>query len=251
MKLFLLILLLAFPLISRADQPRYNEVFTSKNGKFQLKYQSDERLIRDGEWILQEMESGKEIYRLTGNYLQSMTVLVSDDGKSVAAIDDYSTQNYENNPEILIFYKNGKKLKSYKLDEIYNKHKFLIVSTSHFRWTFEYEKTFSIKDSKLNLTTYDLNNYIFNVESGRILKKERDKILSGDAVYVFGEIEPLGEDKYAIQAGCVIYGKAEKESRIVFESKKIGWQGGGLSEALIIKDGKLLERKDVFLTYCN
>src|SRR5687768_3873887 len=114
MKLFLLILLLAFPLILRADEARYNTIFISANGKFELKYKSGD------EWLLRETESGKEIYRLMGNYLESMTVLVSDDGKSVAAIDDYSMQDYENNPEILIFYKSGKKIKTYKLDEIYD-----------------------------------------------------------------------------------------------------------------------------------
>lgn len=234
-----------FPLTLRADQPRYRNVFTSANGEFELK------LEKDGEWILRSTKSNQEIYRLTGKFLDSMTILISDDGKSVVAIDDYSDQNYENNPDILIFYRNGKKIKSYKLDEIIGTPKVLRVSASHFTWTLEYEDAFSIKDSKLNLTTYNLNNYIFDTKNGEILKKEKDKILSDNAVYAFGEIESLGEDKYALQADCVIYGNAEKGSRILFDSPKIKFQSDGLRQTIIIKDGKLVARKEVFLNLCN
>ncbi len=244
MKYFLFIILFLIPFVVRADQPRGRELFTSANDKYELKF-------TDKNWSLVEKETNKELYQLTGN-LSSMTVLISDDGKSVVAIDDYSEREWDKNPEVLIFYINGSKITAYKLNEVIDNLKFISESASHFRWLYGNEKTFSIKDSKINLTTFEMNNFTFEVETGKILKKERDEILSGDAIYVYGTVKGLGGDKHEIEVGCVIYGSVKKGSKILFDSKKYRWEEGNeFNETLIIKDGKLIAKKGIRFNNCN
>jgi hypothetical protein len=180
-----------------------------------------------------------------------MTVLVSDDGKSVIAIDDYSEQSFDKNPEVLLFYNAGKKIKGYKLNELLDNIKFISVSVSHFQWIYGNQKTFSIKDSKINLTTFELNNYSFNTETGDILKKERDKTLSGEAIYVYGRVKGLGADSHEIEIDCVIYGTVPKGTKLSFDSKEYRWEGDGFNETLIIKNGKLIAKKGIIFNRCD
>jgi hypothetical protein len=243
MKYILLIIFFLTPFVIRADEPRHRFVFTSANEKFELRFDK-------GEWALIEKATKNERYRLTGN-ISSMTNLVSDDGESVVAIDDYSEQDWEKNPEVLIFFSHGKKIKSYKLNELFDNPKLITVSVSHFHWAFDNEKTFLIKDAKLNLTTYELNNFVFDSETGNLLKKEKDEILSGNSIYVYGKVNPLGGDKHEILVECVISGSTEKGSKILFESKKFKWIGGSSNETLIIKDGILIARKGVIFNKCD
>lgn len=250
MKWFLFVILLFLPFVVRADEPRFRSSFTSANGEFELKTVRVDGESRFENWQLINKSSNKELYRLKGD-IGSMTVLISDNGFSVVAVDDYSPQDYEKNPEVLIFYNNGEKIKSYKLTEMLDNPKFISVSVSHFQWLFVYEPTFSIKDSKLNLTTYEMNNFVFDIENGETLKKEKNAILSGNAVYVFGKVRGIAGENHEIEVQCAIYGSAKKGDKILFESKERRWEGSGFSEALIIKDGKLIASKGVFYNGCN
>jgi hypothetical protein len=245
MKYFIFTILLLIPFAARADEARYKTAFTSANGKYELK-------LTDKNWSLIEKETSKELYRLAENNLWSMTVLISDDGKSVVAIDDYSEREPAEIPEVLIFYQNGKKIAAYKLDELLDNPKFIMRSASHFRWLYRNEKAFSINDAKLNLTTFEMNDLVFDVETGRILKKDRDEILSGEAIYVFGKVKGLGGDNHEIEVLCVIYGAVKKGDKIQFRSEKYKWEAGfGFYDTLIIKDGKLADKKGVIFNVCN
>ncbi len=233
------------PFVVRADEPRFNEVFTSTNDKFELRLN-----IEEGDWSLIEKSTRKELYRLKGN-ISSMSVLVSDDGESVIAIDDYSEQEPENNSDVLIFYRNGKQIKTHKLKEVIEDIKFVSQSVSHFRWLFKNQKEFSVADSKINLTTFEMNNLVFDIETGNLLKKEKDELLSDDAVYVFGKVKGLGGDKHEIEVECVIYGQAKQGEKILFNSKEFRWEGSGFDESIIIKNGTLVSKKRIVFNRCN
>lgn len=238
--------MLAFTsLIVRADEARFNKFFTSANDKFELKLN-----LKKEDWSLIEKSTDKELYKLTGN-IWSMTVLVSDDGKSVIAVDDYSEQQPEDNSEVLSFYHNGNRIKVYKLNEVFDDIKFISQSVSHFRWLFRNQQNFSIIDSKINLTTFEMNNLVFDIETGSLLKKEKDQMLAGDAIYVFGKVKGLNGDRNEILVECSIYGKAQKGEKILFSSKEFGWEGSGFDESLIIKDGKLISKKGILFNRCN
>lgn len=244
MKSVLFIVLLLLPFAGRADEARFRGVFYSANDKYELN-------LSDDEWRLREKATGRELYRIKEKLLGSMTVLVGDDGQSVVAIDDYSMQDEQQNPEVLIFYQGGRKIKAYKLGELLDDRKFISVSVSHFRWLFRGEKEFSIDGPALTLTTFELNNYAFDVKTGAVLKKERDAILSGDAVYVFGRVEGFGGEKHEIEVLCVISGDAAGKDRIYFESGERRWEGRGFYEALVIKKGKLAAVKGVNFNVCH
>lgn len=252
MKYFLLFILTFIPFVVRADEARFRTSFTSANDKFELKLDMEKR-----DWSLIEKSTGKELYKLVGN-LWSMTVLISDDGKYVVAIDDYSEEEPEVNPDVLIFYKNGNRIKAYKLNEVFDDISFISQSVSHFRWLFRDQKDFSIDDSKLKLTTFEMNNLVFDVETGNLQKKQKDEILSDGAVYVFGEVKGSGSYNHEITVKCVIYGNAEKGEKILFDTKEFRqegkgrrWEGSGFNESLIIKDGKLLAVKGILFNRCN
>jgi hypothetical protein len=245
MKFILIAILFLVPFSVRADEQRRISVFTSANDRYELRNTSGD------EWSLREKPAKKELYRLKEKNLSSMTILIGDDGKSIVAIDDFSEQDFEKNPEVLIFYQSGEKIKSYKLSELLDNPKFISVSVSHFHWLYRNENSFSLKDSKLELTTFELNRYIFDAESGGVLKKEKDEILSGDAVYVYGEVKNLSGDKYEIDVKCAIYGSVSKGAKLQFASKELGWKDGKFHETLIIKNGKLAARKGIIFNVCN
>lgn len=96
------------------------------------------------------------------------------------------------------YYRNGGKIKGYKLGEVFDNLKFIEQSVSHFRWLLGNGKDFAIEDSKVNLTTFEMTNLSFNSETGNLLKKERDQILSDDAVYVYGQVKGFGGYEHEI-----------------------------------------------------
>lgn len=248
MKYFLLAVLILIPSAIRADEARFREIFTSENGKFELKLNTE-----NGIWSLIDTTTNKEVYNLEGN-ISSMTVVISDDGNSVAVIDDYSEQDEKKNPEVLCFYSYGKKIKSYKLYDLISNRKFVSFSVSHFDWLFtdtSSYKPFTIESSQITLQTHELNNYSFRIETGEMLKKERDAILSGDAIYVFGDIFSLGNDFYQIKVRCVLYGETPVNKTVKFESKKYKWIGGNTDKALIIQEGKFVANKGVIFNACD
>lgn len=248
MRHFLLAFLILTPSVIWADDARFRETFASANNKFELKLNVKER-----NWSLIDKTAKEEIYKLEGN-IWSMTVVVSDDGKSVVAIDDYSEQDDKKNPEVLFFYKHGKKIKSYKLYNLISNRKFVSFSVSHFNWLFTYKpnyEPFTAEGSQMTLQTHELNNYSFNIETGKMLKKERDTVLSGDAIYVFGDIFSLGNDYYQTKVRCVLYGEVSVNKTVKFESKKRKWIGGSTNNALIIKGGKLVADKGVIFNACD
>ncbi|HRH44480.1 MAG TPA: hypothetical protein PKY82_22785 [Pyrinomonadaceae bacterium] len=253
MKFLLIIAILLFPMAIKADQDRFNTTFISKNGKYELNLK-DLNDIKKLEWSLVEKVTGKRLYRFIDNLLWSMSVIISDDGKSIVAVDDYSTQDNRKNPEILHFFKNGKMLKSYKLSELLDNSRFITISASHFRWLNFYEssnKPYLVEDSKINLQTFELNNFTFDIETGNLLKKERDKIIDENTIYVFGQVSGNGSEDNEIEVFCSIYGNIPIGSKLKFVSKKLRWKGKGSFATLVIKNGELVEDKEILLNGCR
>ena len=168
MKFIWLFLLLFMPLLVKADQPRYRESFTSANDKYVFRKTPN---MPANNWSVIEKATTKTLYEVVG-WFYSFTVLVSDDGKNLVVIDDYSESKPEENPEVLQFYLDGKQIKSYKLSDLLENTKFISQSVSHFRWVRK-PLTFSINGSKFNLTTYEFFNYDFDINTGETLKKKK------------------------------------------------------------------------------
>jgi hypothetical protein len=244
MKYVLTIILILIPLTAYADQPRHQGIFTSANDKYELRL--TEIFTK---WSLIEKETNKEIYKLEAN-ISSMTVLVSDDGKSVIAVDDYSEQEREENPKILLFFRNGKEIKSYNLKDLISDKKFVSYSASHFRWIIRSESSLKIEDSKIKLKTHEFYNYSFNIDTGELVQKERDELLTGDAIFAYGSVSGDGGKEHQFRIECIIYGKIPKNGIVKFESEKIRFDGGSFYQTLLIKNGKLIENYEIIMNNC-
>ncbi len=221
MKKLLLIILTLFCYTSvQADGSRSRTEFESENKKFEFRLINAGKVFdkpfEDEIWIMFEKSSEKEIYRIIDHFW-SKIVLVSDDGKSIVAVDDYSIRDYAKNLEVLTFYQNGIKTKGYKLSDLFDKKILAYGTVSHFRWSNFDEEKDKIDKSKFNLTTYELNNFTFDVNTGEILKKERDKALTNDSVFVMGSIKKLQKTLYEITVKCSIFGDISEGEKIQFE----------------------------------
>jgi hypothetical protein len=246
MKILLFVFLLLAPLLVKADEPRYTFSFTSPNGKYELRVNPDER--SRAIWSLVEKDTKKILYEIDGQF-QSFTVLVSDDGKNVVAIDDYSERKPEDNPEILQFFLDGKKVKSYKFSELLENTNIITHSVSHFYFLLNANKL-ALSGTKLNLTTFELFNYEFDINTGEMLKKERDPRLSGGAVYAYGDIRGSMSGKHQMKIECLLYGEMPAGKIIKFESKDFIYDVRSMYDAVIIKDGKLVAHLGLSLA-CN
>jgi hypothetical protein len=255
MKFLFFVIIFFSPLVTRADEPRHNHTFASSNGKFELSYKSDSPRDLQQKWELKqtweliEKSSGKAVYELEGDDLSSMTVLVSDDGDNVVAIDDYSEREATPKLDVLLFYDKGKLISKYSLGEI-NGAAALEHSVSHFSWIW-FDKDLSIKDSKINLKTFRLINYTFDVKTGNILKKESNPVLADNALYVYGKITRyLGNDKYEMDVCTLVQGDVPKTGKIRFEAKTHEFHGEYAT--VIIRDGQLVEAATPYiLNSCN
>lgn len=172
MKILFLFLLLLAPLVIRADQPRNRLSFTSPNGKFVFKIKT--QTPGEKRWELIEKATKKVLYELDARLANfgSFTCLISEDGKNIAAIDDFSTENPEEDPKVLWFFVDGAPVKYYKLSDVFEDFQKVKTTASHFLWI----KTpfpLVIFDSKLDFTTYELNRFVFDFKTGELLKKEK------------------------------------------------------------------------------
>ena len=244
MRTIILLALFLLPLEIFADQPRYSDLFTSKNGSYDLK------LItpydgRPQEWSLIESSTKRFLYRIKAD-IATMTVLVSDDGRYVVAVDDYSEQDDRENPTVLQFFGYGKLLCSYRLGDLLANPKVISVSASHFRWLLQFET----KEGKLNFKTYELDDFVIDATTGKILSREKDARLDGDAIYVTGAITSLGGNSYQIKVRCLIKGSIPIDStvRFVSENKYIT---GDAPWGRLIKNGRLVETNNVLINSCS
>lgn len=249
MKRALFLLLLLVPSSTRADDPRRRPSFSSGNRQFELKILGSQ-WGSNGSWSLVEKATGAVRYQLTGE-LSSRTVLVSDDGRNLVAVDDFSESLAEKDPDVLSFYRDGKLIRKYRLGQLLRDPSNVSNSNSHFQWFFE-DPPLSIQRERVRLRTFELIRYEFDAATGETLRKEVDPVLTPRALYVYGPLEAIGGNRYAVKICQLAYGKAPKDVRVEFEAAP-----GALPRhpeswvTAVIQDGKLVRVEDVLLNSCN
>jgi len=235
--------------IVNADEPRRRSSFHSGNDKYEAR-------LNDGQWKLIDKATGQELYQFSKLYGQtirfsSMTLLISNDGKSVVAIDDYSEQDFRENPDVLFFMHDGVKTRSYKLNDILENTKYVSISISHFSWV-NLKRPFAIIEDKVSFETYKLTSYVFDSKTGEMLKKEPDRALTEDSAYVYGDVRWLGDDRFEVKIACVLHGNGIPGSTIAFTSgTHPKWKRPGNWESLIIREGKLVNYSGVLFNVCS
>lgn len=247
MKFVLLSLIFLFPLSAIADEPRHNFVFKSSNDKYELRHVKGPSARQ--KWALIDKSTGRVRYQLTAE-LSSMTVLVSDNGNALVAVDDYSEGEPSKDLAVLLFFREGKQIKTYMLGELLNDASNISSSVSHFTWFFPRE-LLSINDSKITLTTYELAQYSFDIETGKVIKKERDVALSDGALYIYGKVRNLGKGRYQMEVCHLVQGAVPESGKVEFEATGENVFRDDSYYTVIVRDGRLVTKKGITLNSCN
>jgi hypothetical protein len=223
--LFVLLYLNAY-----SDDGRSRFSFKSGNGEYELRVINAKQqkslstplsgsILQDSlSWGLFENSSEAPLYVLKGNNISSKTVFVSNDGKSVAIIDDYSVAEPSDTLRVIDFYKSGSLFKVYRLGDLLCSSYNISESVSHFTWLPKLD--FFPSSNTLVLETFELNTIRFDIVSGRIINKIRNPILTKTSFLGFGRIHKLSRDKYEFIVSQRVYGKVPDNGKIVFRTKR-------------------------------
>lgn len=240
--LALLAILVASPM--RADEPRFTRMVRSANQRFEL------RLISTAappiKWAVVDSATGVTQYNLEGE-LGPQTVLLSNDGSSLVVVDDYSERVPTPDLVVLLFYSNGKLSKRYTLGELLEDPTNITESVSHFSWFFGGGRALDTSNGRLRLTTYELVRYEFELATGDQLLRERDGVLGESTIYAFGDVEPVGSQRYRMQVCRRIYGEVPASGVVEFETAQPLAVERRTPMTIIVARGRLVATKPVTL----
>lgn len=190
-KCMFFIVLLLTSAFAYADNPRWKDAFASANGKYELRYISgshvkkltvvqrpvaaetrtvEERYMEE-KWSLAEKKTGKVLYTIEGDAFSTQTLLVSDDGLFVVAVDDFSERIPVKELSVLAFYNMGKLRKFYTISDLLQNLGNVHFSISHFLLFRLFPRPTLLPDFKLAIETNEWVRYVFDVRTGDVLSK--------------------------------------------------------------------------------
>lgn len=114
----------------------------------------------------------------------------------------------------VIFFKDGKRLKSYSLEELLVRPKMVSYSASHIQWLpslhdehwkFSSPVNFLANEGKLLLETTSMRKYAFDCTSGKMLTAEDNDVYRSADILVYGELDG-GDGKLSLKRGQIIKG---------------------------------------------
>lgn len=207
MKKIILILFLINIVYCYADEPRYCNKFSSSNKLYEFKItevKNDSILIdnvyykqsREIKWGLFNKITKKKIYEIE-TVASDKTAYVSNDGEYIVIINDWPSETADDNLEMLSIYKNGRLIKSIKLNEILNCGYNISSTVSHFSWSIEQPKV-SFTTKKITFVTYELNEIGIDLIDGKITKK-RNELVKENSLLVYGKIIKKNGENYKLE----------------------------------------------------
>ncbi|GHA62320.1 hypothetical protein [Pontibacter akesuensis] len=257
-KLYLFLLFALLTLQGLADEGRYRRSFKSENYAYELRMLTHKygmvmfpngkeyKAVIETTWGLYDVISSRQLYTVKGDF-SSKTVHVSNDGKNLVVIDDYSEEIPSPELKVLEFYAGGKLLNAYILGELLCSCRNISESVYHFDWFADSELTyapdpkFNYDMQKLAITTFELVRYQFDVETGEILKKELHPAVNRNSALVYGEIKYLGREDYEIDVCHRVYGRVSQNGKMRFTSKRrIDWNSGNF-QTVLLNNGQYIE----------
>ena len=215
----LFVIFLFFSKNTLADNSRFRYSFKSVNGLYELKpsdtifsnkkihidsiynqetkeYYTNEYTYSDRYiWSLYNTRTKEKLYTLENSkehFIESKSVLISNNGNSVVIVDDYSGGYGFKDFDVVHFYKRDKLIKNLKLQDLLSNMCSVTYSSSHMRWclTFNMSKsnTFRVKTNDFYNFEYDLN--------GNLIKKISDLRINKFEDIVYAEIKRVNRNKY-------------------------------------------------------
>ena len=253
----LVIFLLCASLTCFCDQPRFVTKAFSSNDEYILKH--GENKDSSQVWELRKKESTNLLYTIEGEHIGSQTILVSDDGRFISTIDDYSCRYSTNALAVLSFYTDGELVKSYSLEDLLEEVDNVSHSASHFGWVHHNRSDFRIDKLSLSIKTYEGTAYTFNLEDGSIQRKVLEPLRAKGALYVYGDIQKLNGNHYEMDIWHRVWGEIPDTQKIVFEvdpkaitasNRKYVFEKGGVISC-VLSGGKLIYTSDILFNECN
>lgn len=209
-----------------ADEQRLNTEFKSKNGEYSIRYQMNK-------WVLTGKRSALK-YGIADHGFKSMTILISNNGRNVVVIDDFMQGHEIGNRNALWFYEKGKLVKSYKLKDLLNDTCNVSKSIWHTTWCLD-DFDFSDNESHLSVSTYEMTDFVFDLKTGKIIKKQEPDNCDSESLIVCGEFYKGSGDQVNMKIKKYIKGKLQKNNQITFKTKHFGL--GTHRQVVLIKNG--------------
>lgn len=267
---FSIILFFLITVYSQGDEPRRINEFFSPNGNFRLEMTDEGQ----GIWTIFERipNSKKELTRYSivdpvksyklavrqdlepgilwefAGELNTMTILISNDGKRILVINDWPEDIEEGN-HLILFFKNGLLMRTYSIQDLLFNKTDLSMSASHYFWLSRATNFKNIESEVLNIITTENMLLTFSTLTGEILNKQKLDYLSNDSIFVYGKAKKLDNNRYKMKVWHLVYGEIPNDCHVEFE------YGQELKDdefvSLIIEKGHVIKKMDIINTIFN
>ena len=261
--ILILILSLGF-VICKADNPRQNWKFKSKNGLYVLKLSESKtdtiidehgtyQIYRELKWGLYNSITKKLKYEIPGP-ISERTAYISCSGKYVVVINDWPPERADDSLDLISIYKQGELIKSYKLSDLLDCGFNISSSVGHFNWTWGKVKV-RFASKRIDFQTTELVVYKINITNGKIMNRQRNSKITDDSILAYGEVFGEGNGTYRLETCHRVYGQVDSTGIVRFKSD-YKFHGGWYYTLLIdngqeirIKQG-LHDLHDLKLNFC-
>jgi hypothetical protein len=236
MKLMMIILTLLIIQFANADSSRLRYSFKSSNGYFELrpsdtlfsdnKVYSDTIQLENNEtyistytypdhyyWGLYDVRTNEKLYTIKNEelFIEFKTALISDDGKYIVIIDDYSGGIALPCLEVVHFYEADKLVKTLNLGDLLGNMCSTSYSISHMMWCSKFKFN---QENNFEIDTYDFYHYTFDLKGNLIEKKSDERIKPTDDIIV-AKIKRLEKNQYSFNILMSIRNKYPTHSNLV------------------------------------
>ncbi|TKG89836.1 hypothetical protein EYV94_24770 [Puteibacter caeruleilacunae] len=211
----------------RADEPRQNWKFRSKNGLYVLKLSESKvdtikdeygtyQTYRELKWGLYNSITKKLKYELPGPISQR-TAYISNNGKYVVVVNDWPPEQADDSLELIMIYKHGELSKTYKLSDLMDCGFNISSSVGHFNWTWGKVKVRFV-NKRIEFQTTELVSYKINIKNGKIEEKKINPNITDESILVYGQVFRDGKGKYRLETCHCVYGQIDASGIVQFNS---------------------------------
>lgn len=226
--------------IAQADSPRRQTHFASEDGRFvllQLHRSLERHPIFEGGrflgvvdrprvedlWGLFDASSAAPVvspgeleeelsiapmpvYTVRGDFA-AKTALIYNDGRLLVVVDDFSEETPEAALEVLEFYADGERVRTYRLGELLNHIDSVQLTASHFQWYVD--RSLHFQGQNLSLTTTECVTLTFNPATQAPPRRALPRGVKESDHLVYGELHD-GKDGHAqLRVLRPVHGTAE------------------------------------------
>ncbi|MEI7492177.1 MAG: hypothetical protein WCK92_12315 [Bacteroidota bacterium] len=209
-----------------ADEQRIQTRFESKNKEYSVQY-------KKSKWILTD-KSGSVKYKFQDQGFTSMTLFASNNGQKIVVIDDFMEGHIIADRKALWIFTNGILAQTFKLKDLIGDTCNISMSIWYTGWCIE-DFGFIDNQDHFSISTYELTDFVFDLNTGEIIRCKKPKGFDSETLIVFGEFRKGNGEQATMKIERYISGELQKENKVSFTTKYYG--SGIWMEVLMIKNG--------------